>query len=155
LPSRRKFCFVGHDLNVALQPPAKRSKTPTLGWGRSRTSSSTRPTRCAAADSHQAIIADDRATNPKLKLLVRALARVYEMCLKLESGEAKSVPDLVAQLGIGESFVHKILPIGFLAPDLMKQILDGRQPSSLQIGHISDGKLSLDWAAQRALFASL
>ncbi len=89
------------------------------------------------------------------KLLVRALTRAYTMRLKLESGEAKSVPDLVAQMGIGESYVRKILPIGFLAPDLMEQILDGRQPARLQIGHISDGKLPLDWAAQRALFASL
>lgn len=89
------------------------------------------------------------------KLLVRVLARAYAMRLKLESGEAKSVSDLIAQLGIGESYVRKILPIGFLAPDLMEQILDGRQPARLQIGHISDGKLPLDWAAQRALFARL
>lgn len=89
------------------------------------------------------------------KLLVRALTRAYAMREKLDRGEAKTVTDLVAQFGLGESYVRKILPIGFLAPDLMERILDGRQPARLQIGHICDGKLPLDWAAQRALFASL
>jgi hypothetical protein len=37
----------------------------------------------------------------------------------------------------------------------MEQILDGRQPARLQLGHICDGKLPLDWAQQRALFAEL
>jgi site-specific DNA recombinase len=89
------------------------------------------------------------------KLLVRALARAHAMRLKLETGKATSVPDLMAQFGFAESYVRKILPIGFLAPDLMEQILDGRQPARLQLGHICDGKLPLDWAQQRALFAEL
>jgi DNA invertase Pin-like site-specific DNA recombinase len=89
------------------------------------------------------------------KLLVRALARAHAMRLKLESGEATTVPDLMAQFGLAESYIRKILPIGFLAPDLMEQILDGRQPARLQLGRISDGKLPFDWAKQRALFAEL
>jgi site-specific DNA recombinase len=61
----------------------------------------------------------------------------------------------MAQFGMAESYVRKILPIGFLAPDLMEHILDGRQPARLQLGHMCDGKLPLDWAQQRALFAEL
>jgi hypothetical protein len=87
--------------------------------------------------------------------LVRALARAHAMRLKLESGEATSVPDLMVQFGLAESHVRKTLPIGFLAPDLMAQVLDGRQPARLQLGHICDGKLPLDLAEQRALFAEL
>jgi hypothetical protein len=56
------------------------------------------------------------------------------MRMKLESGEAGSVPDLMAAFGLAESYVRKILPIGFLVPDLMEQILDGQQPARLQIG---------------------
>jgi site-specific DNA recombinase len=89
------------------------------------------------------------------KVLIRALARSYAMRLKLENGEATSVPDLMAQFGMAESYVRKILPIGFLAPDLMEQILDGRQPARLQLGHICDSKLPLSWSQQRALFAEL
>ncbi len=75
--------------------------------------------------------------------------------VKAKPFEAGSVPDLVTQFGLAESYVRKILPIGFLAPDLMAQILDGRQPARLQIGRICDGKLPLDWARQRQLFANL
>jgi len=95
-------------------------------------------------------------TSPRIdKTLIRALVRGYAMRMKLESGEASSVPDLMAEFGLAESYVRKILPLGFLAPDLMEQILDGQQPARLQIGHICDGKLPLDWAGQRQLFASL
>ncbi len=71
-------------------------------------------------------------TNPGIdKTLIRALVRGYAMRTKLESGEARS------------------------GPDLMEQILDGLQPTRPQIGHICDGKLPLDWAEQRELFAGL
>jgi len=100
--------------------------------------------------------ADGGLVPPRIdKQLVRALARAHAMRVKLEGGQARSVSDLMAQFGLAESYVRKILPIGFLAPDLMEQILDGRQPARLLIGHICDGKLPLDWAAQRELFASL
>ena len=93
---------------------------------------------------------------PKIdKSLVRALARAYSMRLKLESGEASSVTDLAAQFGLADSYIRKILPIGFLAPDLMEQILDGRQPPRLKLGHITDDRLPLGWVAQRELFADL
>jgi site-specific DNA recombinase len=99
---------------------------------------------------------DGRPIPPRIdKQLVRALARAHAMRVKLERGEASSVSDLMAQFGLAESYVRKILPIGFLAPDLMTLILDGQQPARLQIGHICDGKLPLDWAGQRELFAGL
>jgi site-specific DNA recombinase len=89
------------------------------------------------------------------KTLIRALARAYAMRLRLESGQATSVTDLVAQFGMADSYVRKILTIGFLAPDLMEQLLDGRQPARLKLGHISDDKLPLSWPKQRALFDDL
>jgi site-specific DNA recombinase len=93
---------------------------------------------------------------PKIdKALVRALARAHSMRLRLESGEANSVSDLVAQFGLADSYIRKILPIGFLAPDLMEQILDGRQPPRLKLGHITDDRLPLSWVEQRELFADL
>jgi len=51
---------------------------------------------------------------PKIdKSLVRALARAYSMRLKLESGEASLITDLVAQFGLADSYIRTILPIGF------------------------------------------
>ncbi len=77
------------------------------------------------------------------------------MRLKLKNGEAASVTDLVAQFGLGDSYIPKILPIGFLAPDLMELILDGRQPARLKLSHISDDKLPVSWQKQHTLFDDL
>jgi len=89
------------------------------------------------------------------KQLVRALVKAFAMRQKLESGEAASIADLTTQFGLKNSHTRRILPLGFLAPDLMEQILDGRQPHRLQLVHIIDGRLPLDWEEQRALFANL
>lgn len=98
----------------------------------------------------------DQPVAPKIdRRLIRALARAYSMRQKLESGEANSVADLVTQFGLADSYIRKILPIAFLAPDLMERILDGRQPARLKLGHITDDKLPLSWPQQRALFSEL
>ena len=89
------------------------------------------------------------------KHLVRALVKAFAMRQKLESGEASSIADLTVQFGLKNSHTRRILPLGFLAPDLMEQILDGRQPHRLQLVHIADGKLPLDWEEQRTLFVNL
>ncbi len=89
------------------------------------------------------------------KPLVRALVKAYAMRRKLESGEARSVADLVTQFGVEKSHIRRLLPLGFLAPDLMELILDGRQSPRLTLGRLLDGNLPLDWEKQRALISSV
>lgn len=117
------------------------------------------PIRMDRTRAELIVTSRDPAHQPTLpridKTLVRALARAYAMRLKLENGEATSVTDLVAQFGLADSYIRKILPIGFLAPDLMERILDGQQPARLKLSHISDDKLPISWTAQRALFDDL
>lgn len=93
---------------------------------------------------------------PKIdKTLVRTLVKAYAMRQKLETGEACSVSDLVAQFGIEKSQVRRILPMGFLAPDLIEKILDGRQPQRLQMLHLINGRLPVEWEKQRHLFSEI
>lgn len=47
----------------------------------------------------------------------------------------------------------KLLPLAFLAPDLVALILEGRQPRTLTLTALISEPLPLDWVAQRARFA--
>jgi hypothetical protein len=44
------------------------------------------------------------------------------------------------------------MPLAWLAPDLVEDILDGRQPARLTLSKLIKRQLPMDWEAQRALF---
>jgi hypothetical protein len=45
------------------------------------------------------------------------------------------------------------MPLAFLAPDLIEQILDGRQPARLSLNRLVAANLPLTWQEQRTLFS--
>ena len=47
----------------------------------------------------------------------------------------------------------KLLPLAYLAPDLVEMILDGRQPPRLTLSALIAQPIPETWAAQRARFA--
>lgn len=47
----------------------------------------------------------------------------------------------------------RMLPLAYLAPDLVETILAGRQPASLTLSKLLDEGLPFAWSQQRALFA--
>ncbi len=54
--------------------------------------------------------------------------------------------------GLHESEISRILPLAFLAPDIVKAILDGRQPVELTAESLRRlPALPTDWDAQRRL----
>jgi hypothetical protein len=48
--------------------------------------------------------------------------------------------------------VRKLVPLAYLAPDIMEAILDGRQPATLELQHLTNREIPLDWAEQRKLY---
>jgi site-specific DNA recombinase len=69
---------------------------------------------------------------------------------RLASGEVASVRDLGQQENISETEITRILPLAFLAPDIVETILDGRQPIEMTATSLRFfSKLPTDWAKQR------
>jgi site-specific DNA recombinase len=97
------------------------------------------------------------AATPAAKVdrtLVRAVVLARRWISELESGAVASVTALADREGLCKHYAARMLPLAYLAPDLVEQILSGRQPRALTLGALTTAPLPADWARQRALFQS-
>jgi len=82
--------------------------------------------------------------------LVELVVRAHRWFGMLRDGEARSVHDLARCAGADPGDVSRILPLAFLAPDIVEAVLDGRQPIELTAARLKRMRdLPLDWAKQR------
>ena len=59
-------------------------------------------------------------------------------------------PDLVPHPEDNPADISRVLPLAFLAPDIVEAILDGRQPPELTAARLKRMRnLPLDWQQQR------
>jgi hypothetical protein len=82
------------------------------------------------------------------KPLIQAIARGRYWCDLLLSGKAKSREEIATPNGISGQHVARLLPLAWLAPDIVEAILEGRQPRGLTVKRLL-AKLPMDWAEQR------
>jgi hypothetical protein len=66
-------------------------------------------------------------------VLVKALARAHRWQRVLESGQCGSIAELAAAEKIDRSYLCRVLRLTLLAPELVEDILDGRQPEALDL----------------------
>jgi site-specific DNA recombinase len=86
--------------------------------------------------------------------LVRAIVISRAWVKRLEAGDPHSIKGLGEAEGLCVLHTAKLLPLAFLAPDLVALILEGRQPRTLTLTALISEPLPLDWAGQRARFAA-
>jgi site-specific DNA recombinase len=56
---------------------------------------------------------------------------------------------------VSARYVSRLLPLAFLAPDIVDQILQGRHPADLSAARLTNRlDLPLDWAHQRELIGA-
>lgn len=56
------------------------------------------------------------------------------------------------EVGVGASYFSRIVRFGFLAPDIVRSILDGCQPIGLSAKNLSLGvTFPIEWNAQKKL----
>jgi hypothetical protein len=83
--------------------------------------------------------------------LIRLLAQAFDARDQLFSGQYDSVEDMAAQLGTSGTYVTSLVRLTYLNPDIVRAILDGRQPADLSVtrlmGTLKD--MPHDWATQR------
>ncbi len=75
----------------------------------------------------------DGGTPNTQKPLVIALARAFRWQELLESGKVASIAALAKRLKVDRAYVSRILGLTLLAPDIVRAIMDGEEPSGLSL----------------------
>src|SRR3982074_1622825 len=81
--------------------------------------------------------------------LVKAVVRAHRWRQMLEDGQYASSAELAKAEKVNDSYLSRILRLTLIAPDIIEAILNGRQPSTLQLDELIR-PLPAVWAQQRA-----
>ena len=93
------------------------------------------------------VIANQRQDTPLIKLVAKAFAA--RTAVEVDPVDPK---ELANTLGQDKDYFARLVRLGYLAPDIISDILDGRQPAALtrqRLARVS--KLPMDWTEQRQL----
>lgn len=84
--------------------------------------------------------------------LIQQIAKAHDWFERLTSGQAKSIKDIAVAEGVTNSYVRKIIHRAFLAPDIVRAILNGTQPPEFNLESLKKFiPLPIDWNEQRKL----
>lgn len=86
--------------------------------------------------------------------LLRTLGKAFYWERLIESGEVANATELARIFKLEGGWVSEVLRMTLLAPDIVRAILEGRQPRQLNL-HAVRGRqkeVPLDWQEQRMLF---
>ena len=87
--------------------------------------------------------------------LVKAVARGRIWFEQLAAGGAASLEAIAHRAGVSPRYVSRLLPLAFLAPEIIEAIMQGRHPADLSAARLTNRlELPLDWAHQRALIGA-
>ena len=84
--------------------------------------------------------------------LIQHITKAYQWLNLLTSGEIISIKEIARNEGINTSHVTRMLTRAFLAPDIMRAILNGTQPSHVNLKFLKQFKtLPHNWNEQKKL----
>jgi site-specific DNA recombinase len=88
--------------------------------------------------------------------LCKALARAHDWWGRIACGEAKGIGDMARAESFNRAYVTRFLCLAFLAPEITKAILEGRQPAELTAKRLISSALNspLLWPDQMDIFRS-
>ncbi|WP_299541311.1 recombinase family protein [Phenylobacterium sp.] len=89
------------------------------------------------------------------RALVRAIALARVWAQQLESGEIGSITAPATREKLCSHYTARLLPLAYLAPDLVDQVVQGRQPRSLTLAALTQQTLPIYWEEQRRVFGDL
>ena len=96
------------------------------------------------------VIDAERSRKPDPRL-VSLIVQAHAWKEKLLSGEHGGMEAIAREENVTASWVTRVLRLAFLAPDITRSILDGRQPVTLtSITLIRDTRLAMSWSEQKA-----
>ena len=81
--------------------------------------------------------------------LVKAIVRGRQWFEDLASGRARSLLEIAEAEGVSDRYVGHLIPLAFLAPDIVARILSGAQPVDLTAEVLTKRTdLPVGWAEQ-------
>ena len=84
--------------------------------------------------------------------LLKAVARGYRWFHELASGRTTSIIEIAKREGVYDSYIKRLIPLAFLAPEIVRSICDGSQPTSLTAEALKrSAPLPLEWTKQRQI----
>ena len=86
--------------------------------------------------------------------LIEGMARAFHWQRLLDSGAMPSGSAIARAEGLHHSVVNELLRLTLLAPDIIEQMLAGRQPRRLTLMWFQRNRLAVDWQAQRRIIAN-
>ena len=81
--------------------------------------------------------------------LLKALARAFRYQRLLDEGRYVSISEMAAAERVERGYLGSLLRLTLLGPDLVEEILDGRQPHGLGLPQLLAG-IAPVWSDQRA-----
>ena len=84
--------------------------------------------------------------------LVNAFANAYKWQEMINSGEVSSLNEIAEVENLEKSYVGKIFRLNHVAPDIIKLILDGKQPENLKLRDFTRKAVPDLWEEQREVF---
>jgi len=83
--------------------------------------------------------------------LVLAIARAKTWMQDLRDRKYADTKEMARRLNLSDPHVRRVLRFGYLAPDIVEAIIEGRQPHALTVKRLLQG-IPCAWADQRAAF---
>ncbi|MBF9035057.1 hypothetical protein HKCCE2091_12490 [Rhodobacterales bacterium HKCCE2091] len=85
--------------------------------------------------------------------LIRNIARAHAWLDRIKAGE--TFGDIAQATGTSKRRVQQMIVLAFLAPDILRDVLDGKQPVGFTSEWCKAHDLPSDWSEQRALLSTL
>jgi hypothetical protein len=86
--------------------------------------------------------------------LLAGLGRAFYWQHQLDTGVMKSGSEIARHEGLHHSTVNELLRLTLLAPDIIEQLMAGRQPRRLTLMWFQRHRLPVEWRDQRDIIAS-
>lgn len=83
--------------------------------------------------------------------LIEGVGRAFHWQRLLDTGEMESGSAIARAEGLHQSVINELLRLTLLAPDIIEQLMAGRQPRRMSLIWFQRHPLPVDWEAQRAI----
>jgi site-specific DNA recombinase len=100
------------------------------------------------------IVPGGRGSSPRRinYALILAIARAKSWMSDLRSGKYPDTSEVARRSQLSDAYVRRLLRFGYLAPDIIEAIVEGRQPRSMTVQRMLHVGIPFAWPDQRKAF---